>query len=162
MAVLYKCSTVLNEDYVPMLVKEKISGKARKEELCNCLDNVLCLMRKYFQIGFLTEEHTYMLCLDSKNHINGIFELSIGTVCNSLLGTREIFMKSLLAGAVGIIIVHNHPSGVADPSPADQEVTKKIIQAGKLMDIPLLDHIIICENTHYSFREYEPELWDNI
>ena len=79
--------------------------------------------------------------------------ISIGSVNASIVSSREIFMEALNAKAVYLVLLHNHPSGNASPSGADMEVTERICQASKLMDIPLLDHIIIGDNCYYSFKE---------
>ncbi len=78
--------------------------------------------------------------------------MSIGTINTALYSTREIFLEAMKCGAVNIVLVHNHPSGNPAPSANDIEATKKIIEAGKLIDIHLLDHIIVGDRDFLSFR----------
>jgi DNA repair protein RadC len=77
--------------------------------------------------------------------------LNQGTLNASLVHPREVYKGALLANANAIMVVHNHPSGNPEPSRADKEVTTKLIQAGNILDINLLDHFIIGNNQHYSF-----------
>ncbi|HJP83641.1 MAG TPA: DNA repair protein RadC [Fimbriimonadaceae bacterium] len=88
-------------------------------------------------------EHFVVVLLDSKGHIQRISPVHIGTVNMSIVGAREVFREAVKDGASSIIVAHNHPSGDPTPSPEDIKVTKKLVEAGKLLDIPVLDHIII-------------------
>ena len=101
----------------------------------------------------LTYERVVMASLDSKGLILKETILSEGTVNSSLLSSRSVFMEALSSHAVSIILLHNHPSGDPAPSQKDIEITIQIKNAGILLDIPLLDHIIIGDNTYYSLRE---------
>ena len=76
-----------------------------------------------------------------------------GTVNASIISPREIYLEALRYHAVGIILLHNHPSGDPTPSDADRRVTRKVRDAGSLIDIPLLDHIVIGDKKYVSFRE---------
>lgn len=98
------------------------------------------------------DEYTYCLCLDAKGHLIGLFEVGHGTVIASPLSPREVFQKALLLGAVSIILTHNHPSGDPTPSPEDVAVTNKVNEAGKLVDIPLTDHVIVGRSGWVSMR----------
>jgi DNA repair protein RadC len=89
------------------------------------------------------EESMYMICMNTKNKIIGVFEISDGSVNSSIVSPREVFQKALLANAVSIIVMHNHPSGDATPSREDVEVTKRLVEAGKIVGVDVLDHIII-------------------
>lgn len=98
-------------------------------------------------------ESAYVIFLDGKNRFLGDYCLSKGTVNASLVSTREIFKTALQQKAVYIMLVHNHPSGDPAPSKEDIRVTYKVMEAGKLMDIPLLDHVIIGDGTYVSLKE---------
>ena len=76
-----------------------------------------------------------------------------GTVNASIVSPREIYLEALRFHAVGIILLHNHPSGDPTPSEADRRITRKIKEAGRLLDIPLLDHIVIGDKKYVSFHE---------
>lgn len=102
---------------------------------------------------YLTKEHLMILLLDSKNCLIKDSILSIGTINASLISPREIFLEALHYEAVNIILIHNHPSGDSTPSHQDIQVTKRIAQAGKLLGIQLVDHIILGEHQYTSLFE---------
>jgi DNA repair protein RadC len=81
-----------------------------------------------------------------------VFEISHGSVNSSVVGVREIFQKALLANAVNIIMVHNHPSGDCTPSREDVEITKRMVEAGKILGVGVLDHLVIGER-YCSLKE---------
>lgn len=89
------------------------------------------------------EESFYIFTLDTKNQINGIFEVSRGTLNTSIVHPREVFKRALLQNANSIILIHNHPSGDPTPSQEDLKMTKKLIEAGNILGIKILDHVII-------------------
>jgi len=97
-------------------------------------------------------ETVLLLLLDNRLHLLEEYVLSVGTVKASLLSPREVFIKAVSKKAVYIMLLHNHPSGDSKPSENDIKITEQIKAAGKLMDIPLIDHIIIGDN-YYSFKE---------
>jgi len=101
----------------------------------------------------LETEHVYLIVTDTKNRFLKEILLSKGTVNMSVLSVREIFIEALRYQAVHILLLHNHPSGDATPSTEDISVTKQIQDASRLLNIPLLDHIIIGDNTFTSFKE---------
>ena len=99
------------------------------------------------------QENMKLLMLNSKTMLIGECDISKGTVNASLITPRELFIEALQKNAVAIIIMHNHPSG--DPSPSQEDIytTNRIKEAGELIGIKLLDHIIIGDNCYISFRE---------
>ena len=99
-------------------------------------------------------EKVLLLLLDTKLHLMEEYLLSKGTVSASLLSTREVFRHALRAGACKIVLLHNHPSGSCNPSMEDLSVTKKIMEAGKLMEIPLLDYLIVGDGCYLSLKEH--------
>ena len=100
------------------------------------------------------EESFYIFTLDTKNKINGIFEVSRGSLSSSIVHPREVFKRALLQNASGIILLHNHPSGDPAPSREDIDITNRLIEAGDLLGIRVLDHLIIGdENNYISFKE---------
>ncbi len=99
------------------------------------------------------EEYMYMLCLNNKNRVTGIFEISHGNVNSSIVGPREVFQKALLANAVNIILMHNHPSGDPSPSSEDVKVTKRLADAGTLLGVHVLDHIIVGDKRYVSLKD---------
>ncbi len=100
-----------------------------------------------------TTECVILAMLDNKGHLLGEKVISKGTVNASLLSPREVYIQALKAEATSIVLIHNHPSGDATPSKADKSITLQIKECGKLMNIPLIDHIIIGDHTYSSFHE---------
>jgi len=84
----------------------------------------------------------------------GYYLLSMGGIAGTVVDPKLVFQCALLSCAESIILCHNHPSTNLTPSEADHAITKKIAKAGKLLDITLLDHIIITENSYYSFADH--------
>ncbi len=99
------------------------------------------------------KESVLLLLLNSACKLIKEIYISEGTVNASLFSPREIFLEALKYEAVSIIVLHNHPSGLARPSEADISATKSILKAGRLIGIQLLDHIIIGDGEYVSFRE---------
>ncbi len=89
------------------------------------------------------KEHFVVFYLDSRNQEIRREIISIGTLNESLVHPREVFEGAIKNNAVSIIIAHNHPSGDLEPSQADNEITKKLIQAGKILDIRVVDHVVV-------------------
>lgn len=99
------------------------------------------------------QEHFYTLILNNANNIVKEEFISKGVLDAAILHPREVFRPAIKHSASRIILVHNHPSGNAEPSNEDLEVTKKLIEAGKLIDIKVLDHVIIGNGSWWSWRE---------
>jgi len=97
------------------------------------------------------KEHFYIISLNARNW--SISEVSKGTLDANLVHPREVFGEAIRSNAASIILIHNHPSGDPEPSQDDLEITKRIIEAGKIMGIDVLDHIIITKNKVFSFKE---------
>lgn len=99
------------------------------------------------------QEHLILVLLNTKSKLIKDILLTKGTVNSSLISPREIFMEALKGGAVYIILIHNHPSGDPSPSNEDIRITQRIKEAGQLLGILLLDHIIIGDNRYVSLKE---------
>ncbi len=116
----------------------------------SCAKDVFLLM-KYLKDK--KKEHFFGIYLDAKNNIIEKPELiSVGILDMSVVHPREIFIEAIKKASKSIIIVHNHPSGIPEPSKEDKEITFRIYNAGKILGISLLDHVII-GRTYFSFRE---------
>lgn len=109
----------------------------------------------------LNREKLILMLLDNKCRLIKDVTLSIGSVNQTIISARDVYMEALKCGAVYIILVHNHPSGDSTPSHNDFECTERIFNAGQLIGIPLIDHIIIGDNNYYSFKERELLRKDN-
>ena len=99
------------------------------------------------------KEKFIVVCLNSANRVIKHETISIGNLNSSVVHPREIFKVAIDCSSASIILVHNHPSGNPEPSNEDISITKKIIEVGKVMDIPVFDHIIIAGETFTSFVE---------
>lgn len=100
----------------------------------------------------LVEQFKVMLT-NRANKVLGIFEVSTGGIAGTVADPKLIFVAALKSGATGVLLCHNHPSGNLTPSQADIELTKKIKEGGKLLEIQLLDHIILTSESYYSFTD---------
>jgi DNA repair protein RadC len=98
-------------------------------------------------------EHFIVLFLDSESKVMGLNTVSVGTLTESLVHPREVFKGAILANAASIIIAHNHPSGEHYPSEADIAVTTKLKESGRILGILIEDHVVIGEETFFSFRQ---------
>lgn len=101
----------------------------------------------------LKKEHFVVLYLNAKNQLVHKETISMGTLNANLVHPREVFEPALKYSAAQIIAAHNHPSGDPKPSDDDLELTKRLTEAGKMMGIEIMDHIIISKNSHFSFKE---------
>ncbi|MBD78550.1 MAG: DNA repair protein [Crocinitomicaceae bacterium] len=98
-------------------------------------------------------EHLWTISLDNAHKVLNIELVSMGTIKRTLVEPMEVFSVPLQKRAVKIILVHNHPSGEVKPSENDKDITDRLIQVGKIMDVPVLDHLIITDKTYYSFKD---------
>ena len=89
------------------------------------------------------KEHFFLISLNTRSKVKFVELVSIGTVNSSLVHPREVFRRSILRGASSVIICHNHPSGDPEPSEEDIGITRRLIEAGKIIGIEVLDHVII-------------------
>ncbi|GMQ64987.1 RadC family protein [Vallitalea maricola] len=105
------------------------------------------------ELRYLKQEHLKIVFLDTKNQIISDKFLTVGTVNASLINPREVFIEALKHNAVHVILLHNHPSGDPTPSREDILITKRIINAGDIIGIKLLDHIIIGDGNYISLKE---------
>ncbi len=105
------------------------------------------------QMRHLEKECCMAVYIDSKDSRITDALLSTGTLNSSIMSAREIFRQALSCNAAAVILLHNHPSGSAQPSTEDIQLTKRLKSASEIMEIPLLDHIIIGDNTYISLKE---------
>ncbi|MFQ5610620.1 MAG: DNA repair protein RadC [Anaerolineae bacterium] len=105
------------------------------------------------EMGDLEQEHFRLLLLDTKNYLLASPTLYVGSVNTSIIRVGEIFRRAVRENTVAMILAHNHPSGDPTPSPEDVTVTRQIVEAGALLGIEVLDHIIIGRGSFTSLRE---------
>jgi DNA repair protein RadC len=106
--------------------------------------------------GFLADadrEYFLILTLSTKNNINGVNVVSIGSLNSSLVHPREVFKMAILSNAAAVILVHNHPSGDPNFSNEDLEITRRLVEAGRLIGIEILDHVVVGDGCWVSFKE---------
>jgi len=104
-------------------------------------------------LGDLNHEEFWVLYLNNSNKVRYKSQLSQGGITGTLVDIRLIFKQALERGAVALILCHNHPSGTLKPSKADELLTQKIVEAGRTLDIKVLDHLIITEKAYFSFAD---------
>jgi DNA repair protein RadC len=109
-------------------------------------------------LGNYDREHFIVILLNTKARIIGVNTVSIGSLNASIVHPREVFKPAVILGAASVILVHNHPSGDPSPSQEDLEVTKRLADAGRILGITVLDHLIIGDNCYFSFKERGKEL----
>jgi len=98
------------------------------------------------------KEHFLALCLDTRNHLINTHKISIGSLDCSIAHPREVFKEAISSCAASVIFMHNHPSGDPTPSEDDIKLTKRLVEAGEIIGIEVLDHIIICDRDHLSMK----------
>jgi DNA repair protein RadC len=101
-------------------------------------------------LRFEKKEHVVAILLDSKNSVMRTATVHVGTLTTSLVGPREVFREAVREGASSVVVAHNHPSGNPEPSAEDLEVTRRLVEIGMLLDIPVLDHVILGERKSVS------------
>lgn len=105
------------------------------------------------RLRFLEQEHFLSIHLNTKNRVIGIETVTVGTLDSSLVHPREVFKAAIKRSSAALILAHNHPSGDPHPSKEDLNLTRRLKEVGDLMGIPVLDHLIIGDNTYISLRE---------
>lgn len=132
--------------YKVMLVHE--SSVALAQPYIRSPEDAVKIMVEYLR--GVDREHMVGLYLNSANRLIGLHTISIGILNSSLVHPREVFKLAYMMNAASIIISHNHPSGNTEPSSEDIAVTKQLTEAGKILGIPLQDHIIVTEHNGYT------------
>lgn len=138
---------VVKEEEFPYSCKATINSPA----------DIRDLLTKHMEIHLEAEEVFIMVTVDTKHRVTGIFEVSRGSLSSSLVHPREVFKRALLMNASKIFVAHNHPSGDVTPSQDDIAITKRLKEAGEVLGVSLLDHLIIGDTSekYYSFAEAE-------
>lgn len=101
----------------------------------------------------LDKEHFIVATLDGAHQVIGIRLISIGILNRTLIHPREVFRQAISDNAASVILVHNHPSGNVEPSEEDKSVTKRLTEAGDIIGIKVLDHLVVSTHDYYSFLE---------
>ena len=107
------------------------------------------------RLRYAAKEQFVVILLNGKNKVIGTEVVSEGSLSSSIVHPREVFAPAILHHAAAIMVAHNHPSGDSKPSTEDQEVTRLLARSGKVLGIPMIDHVIIGDGNYYSFLENE-------
>ncbi len=105
------------------------------------------------EMGALESEQMRVLLLDTKNQLIAAITLYVGTVNECHVRVGEVFREAVRRNATSLILAHNHPSGAVEPSPEDIALTREVVQAGKLLDVEVLDHLVVSAGSYTSLRE---------
>lgn len=151
------------EIYTVQEVEARIRLQNVKQKICDkpltSPEAIIEFMKQ--QMKSFSSEAIYVMNLDTKCHVINYCKVSIGTIDASLTSGRDIFKTAILSNAASILIFHNHVSGDVTPSKPDEQLTETMLKCGKLLGIPLTDHIIISISGYYSFKESH-NLYKNI
>lgn len=146
-----KAITILAAMRLARLYAEEVNSDKSRNEVITNSEKAYSLMR--YEIGHLPHEEFWVVALNNAKRVITKFRVSQGGL-NATVADSKIIMKMALDSyASCIILYHNHPSGNPQPSANDDAITNKIYQAGKFLDIPVIDHIIVCENRYFSYAD---------
>lgn len=143
--------TVELDGKINILVKEKAVNY--KTIMLNKPELIVEMFNSLFRLKLKAEEYIYLLAMDTKCNIIGVFLVGKGTVKMTVITPREMFIRLLLCGSSCFVVVHNHPSGDVTPSKDDIALTRRIKECADMMGIDFIDHIIIGGDDYYSFNE---------
>ena len=143
----------INVSEVQLIYKNKVKASDRQKITCSRDAHKIFMDNWNSEIIEFVEEFKILL-MNRSNSVLGILEISKGGISGTVTDVRVIFQAAIKGNASGIICAHNHPSGNLNPSESDTKLTQKIKEAGNLMDIQLLDHLILTmEDSYYSFAD---------
>jgi len=132
-------------------VKASYNRKWIGPSITSSRDTYDLLVTNWPNIDF--EERFYVVMLSRGNCVLGVYELSVGSSGGTVADPKKIFAVALAANASAIILAHNHPSGLLKPSGNDNMVTRKCVESGKFLELPVLDHIIFSSDSYFSYAD---------
>ena len=141
---------------IQILCISELAKRLAKAEACEMLQFTCpsSIARYYMEdLRHANQEQMKLLLLNTKSRLIGETDISKGTVNSAVISPRELFVEALQKNAVSIVLLHNHPSGDPTPSKEDVLITRRIQEAGRLIGVELLDHIVIGDNCYVSLRE---------
>ena len=150
---------IINEEMMSKVICEKSFNYPCDFSQYDTPQKIGQLLNDVYNLKNQAEEYVYLLCFDKKMHLIGLSEISHGSVDMSVVSTRSVYLRAMQLTATQIVIAHNHPGKDTSPSNSDIQITKKLVEAGNIMDIPLVDHIIIADNSTYSMKTHYPEFF---
>ena len=128
------------------MVRENIGEYTVKDFSATSPNRVAEVLDSVFELSTDTQESVVAIYLDTKHKIIGMDRITTGTISSSIISPKDVFQRGLLINASKIILAHNHPSGATEPSSEDIALTKQMVECGKMLDMPVLDHIIVGRN----------------
>jgi len=136
-----------------LFVREiKLLYKGRKKKIGH-VDSPEKVYKLFSWMAKELQESFVAVYLDNKNNVIGWTKISMGTVSETIVHPRDVFRVAVRENASAIIVVHNHPTGETTPSREDLSTTNRLVDAGKTIGIPIVDHVIIGDNKYYSLKE---------
>lgn len=138
---------------IQVCLKRSKRGRLQEESVSD--SKAACRALKF--LANKDRESFVALHLGPQQQIYGVEEIAVGSVTSVAVNPREVFKGAVLSNASSVIVGHNHPSGDAAPSPEDLELTKRLVAAGKIIGIPVADHIVVGANDCVSIRDRNPE-----
>lgn len=133
-----------------VFTKSEIAEETKQKEVTSAQEIYELAKSK---ISNYAKEHLIVLSFDTRNKFLGMDTISVGTLNANLVHPRETFDAAIRRHAAHIIVAHNHPSGDPEPSEDDLEITKRLVESGKILGIEITDHIIVTKNRFFSFKE---------
>lgn len=144
-----------------MVLKKAKVHELKRDYKANNPKDIIDFATRVIRMYEYPEEHFVAISTNNNLDIIGYTDVSIGTIDQTLANPREVFRTAIVQNATGIILAHNHPSGRCEPSPEDLATTKRMVKAGVLLGIPVLDHIIVGEKDNAcSLRELDESMFD--
>ena len=144
------------QKYNLRVIKESGNRYEFKDKIVKTPEKAHQVFIETLELNKRTEEVFAMLTIDIKSKLTGVFEVSIGNLTSSLVKPREVFKRAILQNSAGIILGHNHPSGNPEPSKDDIKLTENLLEAGEIVDIEIIDHLIIGDGNYFiSLKEKE-------
>lgn len=129
-----------------------VKDKVKKTKI-TCSDAVSKFIREVYPVDITHREAFMCVYMNRNNETIGFTVIGIGGATGTVADPKMIFQHGLICNACGIIMIHNHPSGNLKPSESDKRLTAQVVKGGKLLDMPILDHVIITENDFFSFAD---------
>ena len=142
-----------NEEEAKEKAEKYVAGNLRVKAMADSICSPMEIAEKCRDFKKADKEHFCVFYLDTQNKIVGREIVSVGTLNSSIIHPRECFRSAIIKNSAAVIFAHNHPSGSLEPSMEDIAVNKRLVDAGKLIGIEVLDHVIVTKESHKSFKE---------
>ena len=143
------------QKYSLRVVKEN-GGRYDLDKKITTPDSAIKTFVEVLDLDKRSEEVFAMLTVDTQSQLTGVFEVSVGNLNSSLISPREVFKRAILNNAYSVLLAHNHPSGIPQPSQDDIQITERLVEAGELLGIEVLDHLIVGSKHNFvSLKERE-------